>query len=52
MFDHGFKFYSVLKLFIGLATAAFIAWTLTVSNAISNAMNAANTNTHHSILIR
>ena len=33
------NFYSVLKLFTGFATAAFIAWKLTVINAIPNVIN-------------
>ena len=43
-------FYSVLKLFTGLANAAFIAWKLTVNSAIIIAANAAATNTHQLIL--
>ena len=38
--------HSVLKLFTGFATAAFIAWKLIVNNAISNAAQAAAINTH------
>ncbi len=38
--------YSVLKLFTGLAIAAFIAWKLTVSNVIKRAPNAETTKTH------
>jgi hypothetical protein len=38
--------YSVLKLFTGFATAAFIAWKLTVKNATINASIADRTNTH------
>ena len=44
--------YSVLKLFTGFAIAAFIAWKLTVINAINTATNPANTNTHQLILVR
>jgi hypothetical protein len=37
--------YSVLNHFIGLATAALIAWKLIVSNAINNAINVVMANT-------
>jgi len=43
--------YSVLKLFTGLATAALMAWKLTVNNAISKAAIPATANTHQLILI-
>src|SRR5688572_10372707 len=43
--------YSVLKLFTGLASAALIACTLIVDNAITSEITAASTNTHASILI-
>ena len=39
--------HSVLKLFTGFASAAFIAWKLTVASAMKSAANAATTNTHH-----
>ena len=45
------KFYSVLNLFTGFATAAFIAWKLTVAKATIKASIADNTNTHQWILI-
>ena len=41
--------YSLLKLFTGLATAAFIAWKLTVINAINADIHPAITNTHAEI---
>gem|GEM_PF-2219811 len=47
-----FNFYSVLKLFIGFINAAFIAWKLTVINAIATAVNAAATNIHQLIVVR
>ena len=37
-------FYSVFKLFIGLASAAFIDWKLTVSKVIAIAASPVNTN--------
>lgn len=40
------KPHSVLKFFTGLATAALIAWKLTVANATINARIADKTNTH------
>jgi hypothetical protein len=43
-------FYSVRNDFTGLANAAFIAWKLTVSNAIVNAANIAIPNTHQLML--
>jgi len=43
--------YSVLKLFTGFATAAFIAWKLIVAIAIATATKADKTNTHQFILI-
>jgi hypothetical protein len=43
--------YSVLKLFTGFVMAAFIAWKLTVINAISNAVNPAIRNIHQLIFI-
>jgi hypothetical protein len=43
--------YSVLKLFTGLAMAAFIAWKLTVNSAIPIVINAAIANTSHPIFI-
>ncbi len=45
-------FYSVLKLCTGLAAAAFKAWKLTVTSAITKARPPATKNTHHGILIR
>jgi hypothetical protein len=39
--------YSVRKDLTGLANAAFIAWKLTVSEAINKALIAATGNTHH-----
>lgn len=44
--------YSLRKLSTGLATAAFIAWKLTVSNAINKAETPASTNIHQLIFIR
>ena len=44
--------YSLLKLSTGLAIAAFIAWKLTVSNAIINAPTPATTKTHQLTVIR
>ena len=44
--------YSVLKLFIGLANAAFMLWKLTVANAIITAKPADNTNNHQCSDIR
>jgi hypothetical protein len=44
--------YSVLKLFIGLAIAAFIAWKLTVNNAIKTAIKPARANIHQLMSIR
>ena len=44
-------FYSVLRLFTGLAIAALIAWKLTVNKVIVTAANAASTNTCHLIVI-
>ena len=41
--------YSVRKDFTGFATAAFIAWKLTVNNAISNARIPATKNIHQLI---
>ena len=41
------QFHSVRKLFTGVAIAAFIAWKLTVTNAINMAIIPASTNTHH-----
>ena len=41
--------YSVLKLFTGLATELFIAWKLTVINAISIASTPAAVNIHQEI---
>src|ERR1019366_6438396 len=49
--DHS-PFHSVLKLFTGLATAAFIAWKLIVTKAIIIAAIPANTNIHHARLVR
>jgi hypothetical protein len=39
-------FYSVLKLFTGFATAAFIAWKLTVINAINITNTPPDANNH------
>src|SRR5207249_570037 len=47
----GSPFYSVLKLFTGLATAALIAWKLIVNNAIKTASNPAPKNIHQLMLI-
>src|SRR5688572_10583037 len=44
-------FHSVLKLFTGLAIAAFIAWKLIVSSAIKTAKHPAAKNTHQLILM-
>jgi hypothetical protein len=44
-------FYSLLKLFTGLAIAAFIAWKLMVANAINNANAPAIKNIHQLIFI-
>ena len=44
--------HSLLKLFTGLANAAFIAWKLTVPSAINTPKPAAITNTVHGISIR
>lgn len=44
-------YYSVLKLFTGFATAAFIAWKLTVSNAISKADKPVTMNIHQLIFV-
>ena len=44
--------YSVLKLFIGFAMAAFVAWKLIVISAISNAIRPAKRNNHQCISIR
>ena len=44
--------YSVLKLFTGFATAAFIAWKLIVANAINTASIPAAINIHALILMR
>src|SRR6266487_1930819 len=52
IFKHDSNFYSVLKLFTGLAIAAFIAWKLTVINAIATDIKPAIANTHQSILTR
>src|SRR5258708_7852095 len=51
VFDHGFRFYSVLKLFTGFANAALIACELTVINAIKNAIAPAAKNIHQPIVI-
>ena len=47
-----FDFYSVLKLFTGLAVAALIAWKLIVINAIATATSTAAKNIHQLMLIR
>ena len=47
-----FRFYSILKLFTGFATAAFIDCKQTVINAIAIAINPGNASIHHSIFIR
>jgi hypothetical protein len=44
--------YSVLKFFTGFASAALIAWKLTVINAMNMARSAAAINTHTLILMR
>ena len=44
--------YSVRNDLTGLATAALIAWKLTVAMAIIIAINPASKNIHHIILIR
>lgn len=41
--------YSDLKLFTGLAIAAFIAWKLSVTNAMVNEMIPAKANIHRSV---
>lgn len=46
------KTYSVRRLFTGFANAAFIAWKLTVSNAINKAVAPAAINIDQPILIR
>src|SRR4030095_12096194 len=51
MFYHGFNFYSVRNDFIGLAIAAFIAWKLTVNNAINKVQIQAMRNTVKLIFI-
>jgi hypothetical protein len=43
------RVYSVRKLFTGFATAALIAWKLTVSSVIKSARIAASRNTGHLI---
>ena len=43
--------YSVFKLFIGFANAAFMAWKLTVINVISIAPIAVTINTHQTISV-
>lgn len=50
--EYGYTFYSVRKLLTGFAKAAFIAWKLTVSDAINKAKTPANTKTHHPIEMR
>ena len=45
-------FYSVLKLFTGFAIAAFIAWKLIVTNAITSASITAIRNIHQLISTR
>lgn len=40
------EYHSLLKLFTGLAIAAFIAWKLTVASATNNASIPASTKTH------
>jgi hypothetical protein len=44
--------YSVLKLFTGFAIAAFIAWKLTVNNAIPIASSPEIANIHQLIFVR
>ena len=44
--------YSFLRLFTGLVSAAFIAWKLTVNNAINNATQIAIANTPQPMLDR
>ena len=48
----GWFFYSVLKLFTGFAIAAFIAWKLTVINAINITNNPADANSHQLRVMR
>jgi hypothetical protein len=43
--------YSLLKLFTGLAIAAFMDWKLTVANAIDMVTQPDTANTHHSICV-
>jgi hypothetical protein len=43
--------YSVFKLFIGFANAAFVDWKLTVINVISIAPIAVTINTHQATLV-
>ena len=43
--------HSVRSDFTGFAIAAFIAWKLTVINAINKAVIPAKANTHHSITV-
>ena len=45
-------FYSVLKLLIGFAVAALMAWKLSVIKAINSAHTAANANIHQWIVVR
>ncbi len=47
-----FSSYSVLNDRTGLATAAFIAWKLTVANAISTTNNPAAANIHQLNVMR
>jgi len=44
--------YSLLRLFIGLITAAFMAWKLTVKRAIPMMMPPDSANIHHSTGVR
>jgi hypothetical protein len=46
------RFYSVLKLFTGLAIAAFMAFKLTEIKAIVTAPNPTTAKIHHAIVIR
>jgi len=51
IFKHNYSFYSYLKLSTGFDIAAFIAWKLTVANAISIAIPPERTNIHQPISI-
>ena len=47
----GIEYYSVLKLFTGLAIAALMAWKLIVIKVISNAPAQETINTHQAISV-